>query len=438
MNGKMINSDFLDGMEFKEAMQKTMDYFERKGWGERVTTYKLRDWLISRQRYWGAPIPIVYDPDGKPHPVKEKHLPWLLPTDVDFKPKGESPLKSSKEFIARTEKLYGKGWRPEFDTMDTFVDSSWYFLRYTDARNTAGFADPKQLKTWLPVDLYLIGPEHIVLHLLYSRFFTRFLRDEGYLTISEPFTKMRHQGMILGPDGKKMSKSKGNVINPDEIVNKFGADTLRVYEMFMGPLETDKPWDDRAVAGVNRFLKRVYRLAQEKISAKTDPSLEQKLHQTLRKVTEDLPVLKFNTAIAAMMELLNLWEKVAQKLNETALSKSDLLLVIKMLAPFAPFMAEELYAQLAGVRSASKYQGVHTQSWPEFDSKLAEENQVTIAVQVDGKLRSQLVVDRDQLTDKELILTSVKNDPAVKKWLEGRKITKEIYIPGRIVSLVTG
>ena len=198
---------------------------------EQATTYKLRDWLISRQRYWGAPIPIVYDPSGQAHPIPEKYLPWMLPTDVDFKPTGESPLKSSREFFERTAALFGKGWTPECDTMDTFVDSSWYFLRYVDSRSKKSFADLKQLKAWLPVDLYLIGPEHIVLHLLYARFFTKFLRDEGYLNFDEPFMNMRHQGMILGPDGKKMSKSKGNVINPDEIVEKYGADTLRMYEM---------------------------------------------------------------------------------------------------------------------------------------------------------------------------------------------------------------
>jgi leucyl-tRNA synthetase len=195
-DGVIMNSDFLDGLSVAEAQQKVMDHMEAKGFGKRVTTYRLRDWLISRQRYWGTPIPVVYDPEGNPHPVKEEHLPWELPTDVDFKPTGESPLKSSKEFIERTEKLYGKGWRPEFDTMDTFVDSSWYYLRYVDSRNTEALAISEQLNKWLPVDLYMIGPEHIVLHLLYSRFFTKFLRDEGHLAFDEPFGKMRHQGMI--------------------------------------------------------------------------------------------------------------------------------------------------------------------------------------------------------------------------------------------------
>jgi leucyl-tRNA synthetase len=257
--GELFNSGKYSGISSEDAMERIPeDYPEVM---ENTTTYKLRDWLISRQRYWGAPIPIVYDPQGKAHPVKEEHLPWRLPTDVEFKPTGESPLTHSKEFKERVERLYGPGWRPEYDTMDTFVDSSWYYLRYTDARNTEAFADKERLQKWMPVDFYMIGPEHIVLHLLYSRFFTKFLRDQGHLSFDEPFVKMRHQGMILGPDHKKMSKSKGNVITPDEIIETYGADTLRMYEMFMGPIDADKPWDPRAVAGVHRLLKRVWKLA---------------------------------------------------------------------------------------------------------------------------------------------------------------------------------
>jgi leucyl-tRNA synthetase len=436
--GKLVNSGQFDGQDaWGKGKEQMAEWLIAEKFARWETTYRLRDWLISRQRYWGAPIPIVYDPEGKAHPVKEEHLPWLLPTDVDFKPTGESPLKSSKEFIARTEKLYGKGWRPEFDTMDTFVDSSWYFLRFVDARNTKVFVDKAKLKTWLPVDLYLIGPEHIVLHLLYARFFTKFLRDEGYLTIGEPFAKMRHQGMVLGPDGKKMSKSKGNVINPDEIIDRFGADTLRLYEMFMGPLTADKPWDDSAVAGVARFLKRVYRLSQEKISAKTDPALAHKLHQILQKVTADIPALKFNTAIAAMMELINLWEKLVEAASTSVMSKADWLIFVKMLAPFAPFMTEELYSQLTGVAQPAKYVGVHVQPWPKFDAKLAQETQVTIAIQIDGKVRSQLAVDRAQAADKAKMLELAKADLGAKKWLEGKQLVKEIYVPGRIVSFAT-
>lgn len=432
--GELINSGKYNGLSPDEAKRQLVQDFSEVM--RETTTWKLRDWLISRQRYWGAPIPIVYDPEGKPHPVKEEHLPWLLPTDVDFKPTGESPLKSSKEFIERTERLYGKGWRPEFDTMDTFVDSSWYFLRYLDARNTEAFADPARLKAWLPVDLYLIGPEHIVLHLLYARFFTKFLRDEGYLTIDEPFAKMRHQGMILGPDGKKMSKSKGNVISPDEIIEKYGADTLRVYEMFMGPLEADKPWDDRAVAGVSRFLRRVHALVQEKPAAKTHPQLAQKWHATLKKITEDVLSLKFNTAIAAMMEFVNLWEQLGREMTEGVLSQEDGAGFIKTLAPFAPFLAEELYA-LVVQPSGDQYAGVHVQSWPPYDPELARSETVTLGVQVDGKLRAQLEIPADQAEDKAMVLESARALKELQKWLNDKKIVKEIYVPGRIISFVT-
>jgi leucyl-tRNA synthetase len=405
-----------------------------------MTNYKLRDWLISRQRYWGTPIPIVYDPEGNPHPVKEEHLPWELPTDVDFKPTGESPLQSLKEFIKRTEKLYGKGWRPEFDTMDTFVDSSWYFLRYLSARNKEAFADQDQLADWLPVDLYMIGPEHIVLHLLYARFFTKFLRDQGQLKIDEPFAKMRHQGMILGLDGKKMSKSKGNVINPDEIIERFGADTLRVYEMFMGPLEADKPWDDRAVAGIHRFLTKIFIQVnnwQPQENGQTNDQLETKLHQTIHKVTEDIPALKFNTAIAMMMEFMNLWSSLARENRRQVISQEDLVAFLKILAPFAPFMTEELYAQVTGTDNSKKYQGIHLQTWPKFDPKLAKAERLTIAVQVDGKIRAEIEVDSDAADDKAEILDQARQAEDAQQWLVDKKIVKEIYVPGRLVSFAT-
>ncbi len=455
--GTTINSDFLDGLDTPTAQQQMMDYLEGKGWGKRVTTYKLRDWLISRQRYWGAPIPIVYDPDGAPHPIDPDSLPWLLPTDVDFKPTGESPLTSSQEFQQRTEQYVaknfawlikqkgwdksGKGWRPEYDTMDTFVDSSWYYLRYANSRDEHQFADSAQLSRWLPVDFYMIGPEHIVLHLLYSRFFTKFLRDQGYLKFSEPFLKMRHQGMILGPDGRKMSKSKGNVINPDETIEKFGADTLRVYEMFMGPIEADKPWDPRAVIGVYRFLNRVFNLVQ--LASGIDPDLEKqgnqssdevrrKLHQVVAKLDHDLPKLKFNTAIASLMELVNLWEKV----GATALDRGDLLILIKALAPIAPFLAEELYQLLNS--GDQTFRTVHLQSWPDHDPQLAKSEMTIIPIQIDGKVRAQLEQPSDQLGQeyRAVILTQAQALPAVKRWLEQGTLKQSMYIEGKIVSLV--
>lgn len=455
-NGILMNSEFLDDMEIHDATRKIMDYMEAQNMGKKVATYRLRDWLISRQRYWGTPIPIVYDPEGNPHSVKAEHLPWELPTDVDFKPTGESPLKSSKEFMQRTQDYAvaahadliaqkgwdesGRGWTPEFDTMDTFVDSSWYFFRYVDSRNPEVFARPEQIKSWLPVDLYMIGPEHIVLHLLYSRFFTKFLRDEGYLQFDEPFMKMRHQGMILGPDNRKMSKSKGNVINSDEIIEKFGADTLRVYEMFMGSLEADKPWDVRAVIGVYKFLQRVYAMVSEaeltEFSQEEKKEAEQKLHQLIAKATDDIPKLKFNTSIAFMMEFVNVWQDQIKKYNRT-LSSDDKLKFVQVLAPFAPFMADELYETVTGIASDNtEYSGVHISQWPEFDPEKVTGTTITIPVQINGKVRAQLVIEAEMIADERAVLEQAIEVPELKKYLEGATLKKQIYIPGKIISLV--
>ncbi len=434
--GALVNSAQFDGLAaWGEGKERMADWMCAQGFAQWQTTYKLRDWLISRQRYWGAPIPVVYDPEGKAHPVKEEHLPWLLPTDVDFKPTGESPLRSSKEFVERTERLYGKGWRPEFDTMDTFVDSSWYFLRYVDSRNPDMLARPEQIKKWLPVDLYMIGPEHIVLHLLYARFFTKFLRDEGLLDFDEPFMKMRHQGMILGPDGRKMSKSKGNVINPDEIIEKFGADTLRVYEMFMGPLESDKPWDVRAVIGVYKFLQRMYRLisldgAADSGEQAATIQTQRKLHQTIQKVSDDIPKLKFNTAIAALMELTNLWESSVR--SGQVLSVSERVSVIKLLAPFAPFMAEELYHQIGETPDAT----VHQANWPSFDPELAVEDQIKIALQVNGKVRAELEVAASQISDESVMMQLAESDPTIQRYISGKTVARRIYVPGKVINFV--
>ena len=442
VDGVLTAPEQFKGRIWGEVREEMIEYISELGVGQPTTQYKLRDWLISRQRYWGTPIPVVYDPKGKPHPVKEEHLPWELPTDVDFKPTGESPLKSSVEFKERTEKLYGKGWTPEYDTMDTFVDSSWYYLRYVSSRDEEVFASKEMLQKWLPVDFYMIGPEHIVLHLLYSRFFTKFLRDQGYLRFDEPFMKMRHQGMILGPDGKKMSKSKGNVINPDEVVEKFGADTLRMYEMFIGPIEADKPWDVSAVSGNYRFLNRVYELVQTRSLMSNDleivvhEGLQRKLHQTIKKVSSDIPALKFNTAIAAMMELINAWEAaVKEARNPGVMSDENVLAFIKILAPFAPFMAEELYQEMNKDTNGIS-ESVHLDTWPEWDEDLAREEQISIPVQVNGRVRGEVIVAHGQVEDKELVLGRAKEVGTVQDYLEGNKLVKEIYVSGKIVSLV--
>ncbi len=468
-DGTLINSDFLDGMSTADALDAIMDHMEAEGFGERVTTYRLRDWLISRQRYWGVPIPVIYDPAGEAHLVEDAALPWTLPEDVAFEPTGESPLRSSEALQQRTEEYArthfadlieehadegwasdASDWRPEYDTMDTFVDSSWYFLRYPDSRNMEAFAQKERLQTWLPVDFYMIGPEHIVLHLLYARFFTKFLRDQGYLDFDEPFMTMRHQGMILGSDGKKMSKSKGNVINPDDVIDKFGADTLRVYEMFMGPIDADKPWDTSAVQGTYRFLQRWYRQTQHTLESleveqttsptKTvpvDETLQQTLHQTIEKVGTDIPALKFNTAIASLMELLNAWEDAASAADKPALSADELLVTTQLLAPFAPFLAEELYQSIVPLLDAAGADSVHLTSWPTFDPEKAQADEVTIPVQVDGVMREQLVIQRTAATDQAAVETAARSLENVARYLENETVERVIYVPERILNFVT-
>ncbi|CAN5136874.1 leucine--tRNA ligase [soil metagenome] len=427
--GTMMNSDFLNGLDIHTATEKIMNYLEEKNFGKRVVTYNLRDWLISRQRYWGAPIPVVYDPEGKAHPVKEEHLPWMLPTDVDFTPTGESPLRRSKEFIERVEKLYGPGWRPEYDTMDTFVDSSWYYLRYTDPRNEEEFAKKDHLQKWTPIDFYMIGPEHIVLHLLYSRFFTKFLRDEGYLSIDEPFSHMRHQGMILGPDNKKMSKSKGNVINPDIVIGEYGADTLRMYEMFMGPIESDKPWNETSVGGVYRFLQRIWRKYQQEYSEVKTSSEENKevviaLNKTIDKVTHDIELLKFNTAISSMMIFINEWEPVANGLSPENAKK-----LLKILSPFAPFMTEELWHAIFNEKES-----IHLAVWPQIDTKALQDSTVTLPVQVGGKMRGTITVPID--SSEAVVIEMLQKDAKMSKYLVEGTYKKVIFVKNKILNII--
>ncbi|MDA1316576.1 MAG: leucine--tRNA ligase [bacterium] len=477
----LINSGEFNGQDFTEGREGIMKKLEDMGVAKRETTYKLRDWLISRQRYWGAPIPIVYDPEGKAHMVKEEHLPWMLPTDVDFKPTGESPLRLSKEFKERVEKLYGKGWTPEYDTMDTFVDSSWYYLRYTDPRNENEFARTDAMKNWMPADFYMIGPEHIVLHLLYSRFFTKFLRDEGYLSVDEPFQKMRHQGMILGPDHRKMSKSKGNVINPDDVMKEYGADTLRLYEMFLGPIDQDKPWSVESVQGQYRFLKRAWSLFEslpprprqevestppykggeskfekalllpkEEYSRRNvgDPLSEggtkkdlpfegstrrgrdvsQLLHKTIKKVGSDIEQLKFNTAISAMMELLNKIE-AELRMKNYELRIEDAKKFLKILSPFAPFMTEEIWRNQLGEKES-----IHTAPWPEVDESLLVESTITIPVQVNGKVRGRVVIGIGD--DEESVVAAAMQDETIIAFIPEKKYKKIIYVKGKILNII--
>lgn len=425
--GMLVNSNGFNGVGSEEAREKITEKF-----GEKVIKYKLRDWLLSRQRYWGCPIPIVYDPQGEPHPVPEDKLPWLLPDDVtDYAPKGESPIGTSKEFKERTEREFGKGWAPECDTMDTFVDSSWYFNRYADPKNKDKFADKNKLGAWMPVNRYSGGAEHTNMHLLYSRFFHKALFDMGMVGEDEPFVERMNRGLILGPDGQKMSKSRGNVIDPDRQVEQVGADTVKMYLAFIGPYNEvgQYPWDLGGIAGVRRFLERVWKMSlklkvksleEEKIS---DSKLETSLHKTIKKVTEDVEAYKFNTAISAMMVLLNQIEK-----NEEGASKKYFETFLKLLAPFAPHITEEIWDHLGNKQS------IHLETWPKHDeSKIKEENAV-IVVQVNGKVRAQFVaaagISENEAKNKAFSLIEVN------KWLVGKEIKKIIFVPDKIINFV--
>lgn len=395
--------------------------------GQKVTKYQLRDWLLSRQRYWGCPIPIVYDPEGKPHPVPAEHLPWLLPEDdIDFTPKGQSPLASSKELKKRVEDIFGKGWTPEFDTMDTFVDSSWYFNRYVDPKNDQAFASKEKMQNWLPVNRYSGGAEHTTMHLLYARFFHKALFDMGLVNEPEPFVDRMNRALILGPDGQKMSKSKGNVIDPDEQVKSVGADTVRMYLGFIGPYNEagQYPWDIGGVVGIKRFLERVWRLVyKSEIKPKEEnPKIQNLLHKTIKKVTEDIENFKFNTAISSMMILMNELEKEA----EVPRVVSEIFL--KLLAPFAPHMAEELWSRLG--HNAS----IHLQDWPKYDEDKIKDEKVTIMVQVNGKVRAnfeaEVGITENEAKNKALSLKEVV------KWTGGEVPKKVVFVPNKIISFV--
>lgn len=428
--GNLINSNEFSGIETEKAREKITEKF-----GQKVTKYKLRDWSLSRQRYWGCPIPIVYDPKGKPHPIPEKNLPWLLPQDIkDFAPKGESPIATSEELKERTEKIFGKGWKSEFDTMDTFVDSSWYFLRYCDPKNSELPFDKQKLKQWMPVSRYSGGAEHTNMHLLYSRFFHKALFDMGLVNEPEPFTERMNRGLILGPDGQKMSKSKSNVVDPDEQVDRVGSDTVKMYLAFIGPYnETGQyPWDLGGVVGIRRFLERVWKVAQLDTNTQMDANdtnknqkLETLLHQTIKKVTEDIESYKFNTAISALMILLNELEHSNQKAQ---VSKSDFDIFLKLLAPFAPHMTEELWHEMGHKES------IHLQKWPTFDASKIVETETTITIQINGKMRALLKIKKD--ATEEIVEKTAQNLPEIQKWLANQSIKKTIFVPNKILNFV--
>jgi len=421
-DGIVINSGTFDGLVSEEAREKMTAWLEEKGLGKKVVNYRLRDWSISRQRYWGCPIPIVYSPEGVAHLVPKEHLPWTLPEDVDFVPTGVSPLEKSVELKKRTEEIFGAGWTAEYDTMDTFVDSAWYFLRYPDPHNNEEFCSKERMEKWLPVDLYIGGAEHTYMHLLFARFFVKAMHRIGILNFDEPFLKLRHQGMVLDKEGKKMSKSKGNVINPDEMVEKFGADSVRAYMLFAAPLEDDVMWNENNIVGVRRFLEKIWKL-QEKVSpGESSEQVKNILHKTIKKVGEDIETMKFNTAISAMMILANELEK------QPAIAVGDYAMFLQLLAPFAPHIAEELWLALG------KDTSIFSQRWPQFEENFLRNAQINLAVQINGKLRDVLVVDAEIAEEavKEFALASEK----IKNHLAGKEIKKIIFVPGKLLSIV--
>ena len=420
--GVLINSDFLNGLEVKDAKEKMIKFLEEKGIGQAKTNYKLRDWVFSRQRYWGEPIPIVHCDKCGYVPIDESQLPLLLPEVDSYMPtdNGESPLAAMTDWVNTTCPCCGGPAKRETDTMPQWAGSSWYFLRYTDPHNTEALASKEALKYWLPVDWYNGGMEHTTLHLLYSRFWHKFLYDQGVVPTPEPYQKRTSHGMILGENGEKMSKSRGNVVNPDDIVDVYGADTLRTYEMFIGAFDLAASWSEDGVKGCRRFLDRVWKLQDSVTDEKGySKDMETKMHQVIKKVSNDFENLKYNTAIAAMMALLNDFYK---KGSVTADEFKTLLILLN---PVAPHITEELW-------SVKNYGGyVYQQTWPEFDETKTVESTVEIAVQINGKTKATLAIGKEDPKDE--VIAKAKEVIADK--LTGNVI-KEIYVPGRIVNIV--
>jgi leucyl-tRNA synthetase len=439
--GAMVNSGPFDGTPGDESKSRVIAWLEEHGAGGGTVNYRLRDWLISRQRYWGCPIPIIYCPDHGTVPVPEDQLPVVLPDNVHFKPTGESPLREVPEFLHTTCPICGGPASRETDTLDTFICSSWYFLRYADPHDAEQAWTPDALRRWLPVDMYVGGPEHAVLHLLYARFFVKALRDLGLLAFDEPFTRLYHQGMVLGPDGQKMSKSRGNVIAPDDVVGRYGADTVRCYLMFMGPFDQGGPWNHQSIEGVWRFLNRVWALAGETLearelrnaegSADAAQAVERLRHKIIKRVTEHYRALQFNTGLATLMEYvngLNRAREEAPSLAATPVFRQAVETLVTLLAPLAPFIAEELWHQLGHVSS------VHQQAWPAYDEAQTRDDIVTIVVQVNGKVRDRIAVALEsaeaEITQRALAA------PKVAAQLNGHAIKKLVYVPGKLVNVV--
>lgn len=429
-NGIMVNSNAdslsLDGMKASDAIPYIAQWLEDNGKGKQAVNYKLRDWLFSRQRYWGEPIPILHK-NGETMIVNEDELPVTLPEVRNYQPtgNGKSPLSMINSWVNVTDVNTGITAYRETNTMPQWAGSCWYYLRFLDPRNNDQAWDKDKEKYWMPVDLYIGGQEHAVLHLLYARFWHKVLFDLGYVSTSEPFKKLFNQGMILGEDGSKMSKSRGNAVNPDDVINEFGADTMRLYEMFMGPLEKAKPWNTRGLQGCYRFIKRVidvYNPEKTQISEYELPEITKLLHQTVRKVTSDIENLRFNTAISQMMILTNLI------LKEKSVSKETLNTFLLILYPFIPHLAEELNEKGGSSNQLSQA------NWPDYDEDLAREELLTIAVQVNGKLRATIEVEPN--IERDELLEKAKSEDRIKSYLKGKELVKEILVPGKLVNLV--
>lgn len=424
-NGVLVNSDFINGLDVKAAKQKISDWLEEKGIGEKKINYKLRDWVFSRQRYWGEPIPLVYCEKCGWVPVPEQELPVLLPEVESYEPgeEGESPLANITEWVNTTCPKCGGEAQRETDTMPQWAGSSWYFLRYTDPNNDDELASKENLEYWLPIDWYNGGMEHTTLHLLYSRFWHKFLYDYGIVPTPEPYQKRTSHGMILGENNEKMSKSRGNVVNPDEIIDEFGADTLRTYEMFIGDFEKSVSWSQNGVRGCRRFLDRVWRLQEILVDGEEfSKELETSMHKTIKKVSEDFESLKFNTAIAALMSLINEFNS-AGKVN-----KAEFRTFITLLNPVAPHMTEELWTE-------NGFEGMlNEQSWPIWDETKTVEDMIEIAVQINGKVKGKIVIPSD--ADHETAKAKLAEDKKLYCLIEGKNIVKEIYVPGRIYNIV--
>ncbi|MFR9069860.1 MAG: class I tRNA ligase family protein, partial [Paraclostridium sp.] len=436
----MVNSGEFDGMEASKAFDAIIEKLEEMGRGKKTVNYRLRDWLLSRQRYWGCPIPVVYCDECGIVPEKQENLPILLPTDVEFTGKGESPLTTSKTFMNTTCPCCGKPARREVDTMDTFVDSSWYYLRYIDPKNTEEPFSKEAVNNWMPVDQYIGGVEHAILHLLYSRFFVKAFNSMGMLDFKEPFKNLLTQGMVL-KDGAKMSKSKGNVVSPHEIIAEYGVDTARLFVLFAAPPERDLEWSDQGVEGCFRFLNRVYRLVDEladvaKSNAtmgeltKEDKAMRFTINATLKKVTEDLnEKFGFNTAISALMELINEMYKYKELENRNdAVIKEGIETIVTILSPFAPHMGEELWAMIGKVGS------IFDISWPKYDESALVKDEVEVVVQVNGKVRGKLSVAAN--ISREDMQEAAMNDEKIKALVDGKTIVKVIAVPKKLVNIV--